>query len=120
MFDRDPTGDLSAVVREIKNNDRKIQAIKDLRMATNLGLKDAKDVIDSMWQYHPWSEHEIELGLRSRLQEIGAIPPDPSDPFEAASEVLWRLTSVLTEMSDERADAVRFLVQELDEIWGVA
>jgi ribosomal protein L7/L12 len=40
-------------------DDRKIQAIKDLRNASGYGLKEAKDVIDEMWSYNK----AVDIGI---------------------------------------------------------
>lgn len=100
---------------------QKIQAIKALRGATNLGLKEAKDIIDQV--YGSGDSSWIEQGIRRRLDDRGVpyAQGNPSqDYWERMSECLWTMADDLARAEDERADSVRWLAQEFDEIWGVS
>lgn len=108
-----------SIILQAMQDGQKIVAIKALREATELGLKEAKDIIDAAWNDR--NAPNAGLIVASLVEQRGRRihPGSPDDPFEATSEMLWRLSDLLVETSDERAESVKFLAQELDEIWGV-
>jgi hypothetical protein len=103
-------------------NGQKIQAIKAIRSIRMLGLslKEAKDVIDHVWQIADKSNIEnIKTKIILTLADRGLTVSLPSD-WETTSGMLWRLYETLLRTGDKRAQDIKWLAGELDEVWGVA
>lgn len=63
--------ELPAEVVEAINAGHKIEAIKRLREARGLGLKDAKDIVDSEMRKHP--QHGSQPGISTHGVGFGSI-----------------------------------------------
>lgn len=68
-YEQAETAKYITIFRE--NNGRKIDAIKDLRWALNLGLKETKDLMDEMWAINCPVEFNVSLEQVHKLQQRG-------------------------------------------------
>ena len=66
---------LENVVQELLRSGQKIEAIKILRAARGLGLKEAKEAIDQATAGHPFSVPQLALEEKSRR----AAPPEANE-----------------------------------------
>lgn len=105
---------------------QKIQAIKTIRMLTNLGLKDAKDLADRVTRGRPLVADEVirrlvdelaDVGVGTEALAVGDLVITPTEQL-APSDTLTNkaILSVLTELLKaikEQTETIKDLMEEL-------